>query len=93
MRFVRESVYKFIKDPGDVRIGEVIKRGWVGGDVGILGVPWDGAVGPGYTHHRTYSVTSQSLTLVMLMWLLVIMMRLGIGLRRRSVKLWGLLGN
>ena len=45
MRFVRESVYKFIKDPGDVRIGEVIKRGWVSGDVGILGVPWDGAVG------------------------------------------------
>ncbi|WP_054850317.1 arginase family protein [Vulcanisaeta sp. JCM 14467] len=45
MRFVRESAYKFIKDPGDVRIGEVIKRGWISGDVGILGVPWDGAVG------------------------------------------------
>lgn len=45
MRFVRKSVYKFIKDPGDVRIGEVIKRDWVSGDVGILGVPWDGAVG------------------------------------------------
>ena len=45
MRFVKESVYKFIKDPGDIRIGEVIKRGWVSGDVGILGVPWDGAVG------------------------------------------------
>ncbi|WP_243665984.1 arginase family protein [Vulcanisaeta sp. JCM 16159] len=45
MRFVRESMYKFIKDPGDVRIGEVIRRGWVGGDVGVLGVPWDGAVG------------------------------------------------
>jgi agmatinase len=45
MPFVRESVYKFIKDPGDVRVGEVIRRGWVKGDVGILGVPWDGAVG------------------------------------------------
>lgn len=38
-------MYKFIKDPGDVRVGEVIRRGWVKGDVGILGVPWDGAVG------------------------------------------------
>ncbi|MFP3311792.1 MAG: arginase family protein [Caldivirga sp.] len=45
MPFVRESMYKFIKDPGDVRVGEVIRRGWVRGDVGILGVPWDGAVG------------------------------------------------
>lgn len=73
MRFVRESAYKFIKDPGDVRIGEVIKRGWISGDVGILGVPWDGAVGTrpaqgsrrrglglGYTHHRTYSMAFQS---------------------------------
>lgn len=40
-------MYKFIKDPGDFRIGEVVKRGgWASGDVGILGVPWDGgAVG------------------------------------------------
>ncbi len=40
-------MYKFIKDPGDVRVGEVVRRGgWVNGDVGILGVPWDGgAVG------------------------------------------------
>ena len=45
MPFVRKSMYKFIKDPGDVRVGEVIRRGWVKGDVGILGVPWDGAVG------------------------------------------------
>ncbi len=45
MPFIRESVYKFIKDPGDVRIGEVVRKGWVSGDVGILGVPWDGAVG------------------------------------------------
>ncbi|BDR92864.1 arginase family protein [Vulcanisaeta souniana] len=45
MRFVRESMYKFIKDPGDIRIGEVVKRSWVSGDVGILGIPWDGAVG------------------------------------------------
>mgnify|MGYP001772883082 FL=1 len=43
--FLRKSTYKFIKDPGDVRIGEVIKKGWVNGDVGILGIPWDGAVG------------------------------------------------
>ncbi|WP_069807523.1 arginase family protein [Vulcanisaeta thermophila] len=45
MPFIRESMYKFIKDPGDVRVGEIIRRGWVKGDVGILGVPWDGAVG------------------------------------------------
>ncbi len=43
--FLRKSTYKFIKDPGDVRIGEVIKKGWVNGDVGILSIPWDGAVG------------------------------------------------
>ncbi|ABW02366.1 arginase family protein [Caldivirga maquilingensis] len=43
--FLRKSMYKFIKDPGDVRIGEVVKRDWISGDVGILGVPWDGAVG------------------------------------------------
>ncbi|ADY00996.1 Arginase/agmatinase/formiminoglutamase [Vulcanisaeta moutnovskia 768-28] len=45
MRFVREPMYKFIKDPSDVRVGEVVRRGWISGDVGILGVPWDGAVG------------------------------------------------
>ncbi|MFB6470071.1 MAG: arginase family protein [Vulcanisaeta sp. AZ3] len=45
MPFVRESMYKFIKDPGDVRVGEVVRRSWVSGDVGILGIPWDGAVG------------------------------------------------
>jgi len=43
--FLRGSMYKFIKDPNDVRLGEVIKRAWTSGDVGILGVPWDGAVG------------------------------------------------
>ncbi|WP_243675979.1 hypothetical protein [Vulcanisaeta distributa] len=104
MRFVRESMYKFIKDPGDVRVGEVVKRGgWVNGDVGILGIPWDGGavgtrpgsslplpgLGPGFTPRPTSLGMFRLLTLAMLMWLLVIIMRLGVGLRRLSMRRWG----
>ena len=45
MAYIRKSSFKFIKDPGDIRIGEILQTGGGRVDVGILGVPWDGATG------------------------------------------------
>lgn len=44
-RFTRQPGSRFIKDPGDSRLEDKVIKGDARGDVGLLGVPWDGAVG------------------------------------------------
>ncbi|GGP19980.1 agmatinase [Thermocladium modestius] len=45
MPITRAPGARFIKDPRDVRLEDRVIRGDAEGDVGLLGVPWDGAVG------------------------------------------------
>ncbi len=45
MPMTRAPGARFIKDPRDVRLEDKVIRGDAEGDVGLLGVPWDGAVG------------------------------------------------
>jgi len=45
MPITRAPGSRFIKDPRDVRLEDKIIKGGAKGDIGLLGVPWDGAVG------------------------------------------------
>jgi agmatinase len=45
VEYIAGRRYKFIADPGDVRIGETLVAGASKADVVLLGAPWDGAVG------------------------------------------------
>ena len=45
MPVTRAPGARFIKDPRDVRLEDKVIKGDAEGDVGLLGVPWDGAVG------------------------------------------------
>ncbi len=45
MPVTRAPGARFIKDPRDMRLEDKIIRGDADGDIGLLGVPWDGAVG------------------------------------------------
>ncbi|MEM3798754.1 MAG: arginase family protein [Thermoprotei archaeon] len=45
MQHLTRKRYKFIADPGDVRLGEKLDVEGTRADVVIVGAPWDGAVG------------------------------------------------